>query len=539
MRILSNLSDHVRHWLFSFGLIGAGMLNTLAFAPYEQSYMPILTLLLLGVALLLATSKRQAWWYGWCYGVGWFGLGISWVHVSIATFGGMPLLASLGLMALLVAYLALFPALALWLSFCFAPAKPHWRLALLPIFWVLAENLRSWVLTGFPWLSLGYSQTEGWFGSLAPLIGETGITFVMVVLSMSLVFTGWQIQLPTHAAIKATSKAHTKPVWQFSMALSVVLLALPLFSHKYQAYQPTGQQQAVTLVQGNIEQSLRWDAAEELNIMKKYMTLTRPQLKERLIIWPEAAIPQLEIRAQAYLINLDMQLAEQNSSLVTGILDIRRDGTAYNGMVVLGQFSDQASKGDYRYEGKNRYRKHHLLPIGEFVPFEDWLRDVAPFFDLPNSSFNRGDYIQTNLLASNQQLLAALCFEIAFPRQIQANFAADTDLLLTVSNDAWFGDSIGPHQHLQIAQMRAREFARPLLRATNNGITAIATPDGKISHRLPQFEDGVLNADITLVQGRSLYAITGDWPLYALNFMLLVFVLWRYTPWQKTVDGQT
>jgi apolipoprotein N-acyltransferase len=250
--------------------------------------------------------------------------------------------------------------------------------------------------------------------------------------------------------------------------------------------------------------------------------LTKPHLQQQIIVWPEAAIPQLEPLAQAYLYNLDMQAAENNSAVITGILDYKRNNDAYNGMIVLGRTGANVSKGDYIYESKNRYQKHHLLPIGEFVPFERLLRDIAPFFDLPNSSFARGDWRQPNLQANNYQLLAALCFEIAFPRQIQANFTDNTNFLLTVSNDAWFGASIGPLQHMQIAQMRALEFGRPLLRATNNGVTGIIKPDGHLQAVLPQFEDGVLTAEVQLATGRTLYSQTGDTPLLLLAILMVL-----------------
>jgi apolipoprotein N-acyltransferase len=493
-------------WLRSVLLLLAGLLNTLAFAPFQQHWLPVLTLALLALLLHSSRSARQAAWLGFCYGVGWFGLGISWVHVSIATFGGMPLLASLGIMALLVAYLSLFPALAAYLTRRLAPTTGTFAL-ILGCCWVLAENLRSWLFTGFPWLSLGYSQTEAYLAPFAPLIGETGITLLLVL-----------------AAASVVPLLHRR--WFAGLWIWPLLLVSPLLS-TFNGWQYREQHVSVALVQGNIRQELRWAPEQELPTMTKYLQLTKPHFAKQLIIWPEAAIPQLEPLAQAYLINLDMQASEHNTAIVTGILDYKRNGDAYNGMIVLGQHTQQASKGDYRYESTNRYQKHHLLPIGEFVPFERWLRDVAPFFDLPNSSFARGGWQQPNLQANGLHLLAALCFEIVFPRQIQANFTDQTDFLLTVSNDAWFGDSIGPQQHMQIAQMRALEFGRPLLRATNNGVTGIARPDGSLQAVLPQFTDSVLTAEVKLSQGRTLYSKTGDTLLLWLVALVLGFqLLW-------------
>jgi len=500
--------------LLSLLLILAGVANTLAFAPYQWHVLPLLTLALLALSLGIARSARQAALFGFAYGLGWFGLGVSWVHVSIATFGGMPLLASLGIMALLVAYLSLFPALASYAVYRINKGN----LLLFPLLfaccWVLSENLRSWLFTGFPWLSLGYSQTEGWMAPWAPLVGETGITFLLVFAAA--------------AVLPALGTALKTPYRFIPLVVAAMLLLISPLLNSLKGWQQLDEKVSVALVQGNIKQELRWDPEQELPTMKKYMQLSKPHLQQQIIVWPEAAIPQLEPMAQAYLLNLDMQAAEQQSAVITGILDYKRNGDAYNGMIVLGKTGTAATGGDYLYESSNRYQKHHLLPIGEFVPFERWLRDVAPFFDLPNSSFARGDWLQPNLNANGYQLLAALCFEIAFPRQIQANFNNDTDFLVTVSNDAWFGASIGPLQHMQIAQMRALEFGRPLLRATNTGVTGIVQPDGSLQAVLPQFAEGVLTAEVQLAQGRTLYSRTGDTLLLWLVSLVLLFrMIWH------------
>ena len=486
-------------------LIVLGIINTFAYAPYQLTLMPLLTLPVLAIAVWQAQSPKHAAWFGFSYGLGWFGLGVSWVHVSIATFGGMPLIFSLGIMAALVAYLSLFPALAAWLAARFGRNLAMTYPAVFTLSWLLNENLRSWVLTGFPWLSLGYTQTTGYLAPWAPLVGEIGITMLIAFFAAACVRIG------------------QKQFWQ--PLIAILLIAISPMLSTFKGWQITDKQQNVVLVQGNIKQELRWDLDQELPTMKKYMTLTRPYFDDSLIIWPEAAIPRHEHQSQGFLINLDMLAAENNSAVVTGILDIRYNVGDFNGMIVLGQTNTEPMTGSYDYFQTNRYRKHQLLPIGEFVPFEQFLRDVAPFFDLPNSSFTRGDWQQANLQAKGISLLPALCFEIAFPRQIQANFTADTDFLLTVSNDAWFGDSIGPWQHLQIAQMRALEFGRPLLRATNTGVTAVVNPDGTIAEQLPQFSDAVLKRSVNLVEGFTPYSRFGDWPIYLLSLVLIGWIV--------------
>lgn len=515
-----------RSLLIGAALFAIGLTNTLAFAPYQMTMLPLLTLALLAFAVSIAESKGQAAWFGFAYGIGWFATGVSWVHVSIATFGGMPLAASLSIMALLVLYLSIYPLLAAMLAWLFAKRFPLLFALGFAASWTFAENLRSWVFTGFPWLSLGYSQTESWFGAWAAVIGENGISFLLALCAAAAVLL-----------VQHRQQLLTKHVAAAQVALALFLAMIsPLIPAGVSA---TGELQAVSLVQGNIKQELRWDPEQELPTMKKYMELTKPVLNNRLVIWPEAGVPQIEPLAQGYLINLDMQASEHQSAVVTGILDLKRSGDAYNGMIVLGQQDPKAPTTSYYYETRNRYQKHHLLPIGEFVPFESLLRDLAPFFDLPNSSFARGQWQQPNLRAKGHALLPALCFEIAFPRQILANFRDDTQFILTVSNDAWFGDSHGPWQHLQIAQMRAREFGRPVLRATNTGVTATIDANGKIRQQAPQFTEAVLNDDVPVYQGRTLYSVIGDSLLYLVWLAMASLFGWAWLQQRRATPTAT
>jgi len=494
-------------------LILAGAANTLAFAPYTLWWLPLISLVVLSLCLQHSQSPKQAALFGFSYGLGWFGVGISWVHVSIDQFGGLPLIGSLALMALLVAYLALFPALAAWLSRKLQPALSF--PILFTISWALAEWLRSVLLTGFPWLSLGYSQVDSPLRHWAPLIGEIGISLLLIFAAAAI----------SSLLLKNSSKLSRITL---SSAALLLLACSPLLA-PFKGWQQSEQQLSVLLVQGNIKQDLRWAPEQEWPTMLKYLDLTRPQLSaHQLVIWPEAAVPMLEPLAQDFLENLDKSALYSDTAIITGIIDYRQQtGEAWNNLVVLGKQQPEASSGHYFYGHSNRFSKHHLLPIGEFVPFESLLRRLAPIFDLPMSSFSRGSYVQPNLLANGYHLLPAICFEIAFPAQIRANMTADTQVLLTVSNDAWFGDSIGPHQHLQIAQMRALEFGRPVIRATNNGITATIDAAGQIRQRAPQFTEAVLSDQLPLATGTTLYSRFGNLPLFSLSGVLLLWAAWR------------
>lgn len=427
--------------------------------------------------------------------------------MSIADFGGLPLFASLALMLLLSAYLALYPALiSQLLKKYFPPA--FWPLAL-PLIWLFVEWLRSWVLTGFPWLSIGYSQISGPLAGWIPVIGETGLSAMTVMFCTALAL--W---LP-------------KRNYLSSGALVLLLLLSSWVLNRHQWTGPTGDTVSVAMVQGNIKQELRWAPEQDAPTMQKYLNMTQAHWNNEIIIWPEAAIPKLEPLALDYLAELDTLAAGHGSGLITGIVNYNFETReAYNNLIALGSRQQNDNKGQYRYGHGNRFAKHHLLPIGEFIPLEDWLRGLAPIFDLPMSSFSRGDYQQQNLLANGYQLAPALCFEIAFPHQIRANLTAETDFILTVSNDAWFGHSHGPAQHLQIAQMRAKEFGLPVLRATNNGITAFINHRGEIQSELPQFQAGVLTDNIALVEGTTPYRYFGDFPAWLLAIIGFVIACW-------------
>jgi apolipoprotein N-acyltransferase len=487
-----------------------GALLTLAYAPFSFWFVTLICLPCF-FYLLSHSLPQQGFKLGFIFGLGWFGAGVSWVHVSIADFGGLPLVGSVGLMLLLSAYLALFPALTCFLVTRYFHSK-SWPLAL-PFIWLMVEWIRSWLFTGFPWLSLGYSQIysplNGWF----PVIGEIGVSTLVVLLSASL-------------AILLGQKK-----WQTSILFSAILLLSGWALNQYQWATPTGKTAKIAMVQGNIEQALRWTPEQDLPTMQKYKNMTAEHWQNDVIIWPEAAIPKLEPVATEYLSELDTLAAINHTGLITGIVNYNFETRqAYNNLLVLGQKQHNSQNaepnGHYRYFHPNRYAKHHLLPIGEFIPFEDWLRGLAPIFDLPMSSFSRGEYQQDNLQAKDYHFAPAICFEIAFPNQISSNLFHHTDFIITVSNDAWFGASHGPAQHLEIAQVRAKEFGLPVLRATNNGITAFIDHRGKIQSRLPQFEAAVLSDNIQQVQGNTPYRLFGDWPSWGL-FMLLFAVACR------------
>lgn len=480
--------------------VPAGALATLSFAPYNYWYLAPVSLFLL-FALLQQQSVKRSGLIGFLWGLGLFGSGISWVHVSIANFGGMPWLAGWSLVALLIAYLALYPAIFGALFNKFNPGRPFHQLMLSgPVLWLLLDWIRGWLMTGFPWLWMGYSQIDSPYAGLAPIFGVEGITLALVLTSGALV--------------AASYYRNWKPLLVVALILGLSLLA----DNKQWVVPNPDKAVDVAMIQGNVPQEIKWLPSQRWPTLMKYTDLTRENWGADLIIWPEAAIPALETQIPTFLQNLDAAARNNHSTVITGILDQNEDGQFYNNILTLGV----NAVGPYTYDHAERYSKHHLLPFGEFVPFGDLLRPIAPLFNLPMSSFSRGDYVQPNLEANGYSLAPALCYEVAFSEQVRRNVNINTEFLLTLSNDTWFGKSIGPFQHMEIAQMRSLELGKPLLRATNSGLTGVVDHTGKIIAKIPQFETGVLRTKVIPTDGMTPFSSLGSWPLY-------LYILWSIT----------
>ncbi|WP_440053887.1 apolipoprotein N-acyltransferase [Pseudoalteromonas sp. T1lg65] len=501
--LISKFTRHLTDWRAWLAFIAGGTL-TLAYAPF--GFWPLVFICLyIAIQITDTPQWKRAASYGFCFGFGWFAVGISWVHVSIAEFGGLPLAISLLLMMLLCGYLALYPMLAFIFASRFT-AIPWQRTIALIVGFAVTEWLRGKLLTGFPWLSFGYTLTDTPLSSIAPFIGEFGLTLLCILL-------------PTLAYYSIRKQAYIQlGIWALFVT---AITTLPLFSN------PTKHSEQsinVLLVQGNIKQSLRWEPEYFWPTMSKYRDLTRTQWQDvDLVVWPEAAIPEFEDIAYPFLQGLDKAAVFNNTAVITGIPDYQFDTKrAYNTLIVLGKKQAQDTEGHYQYLHTNRYQKHQLLPIGEFVPFEKWLRPIAPLFNLEMSSFARGDQFQANLTANGLQILPAICYEIAFSELVRGNLHDNSDILFTVSNDAWFGDSHGPHQHMQIARMRAIELQLPLIRVTNNGISGVFDPITQTQSSLPQFEEGTLKQTISLISGKSWYAIYGNQPIWIMLALLSV-----------------
>lgn len=496
------------HWITRAGwpghliALGAGALTPLALAPFA-----IWPLALLSIALfylgLRELTPRQAALRGWCYGVALYLAGSGWIYVSIHDYGAAsPLLAG-GLTLAFCAAVALFFALPAWLwaRYLRRPRPGVAEALAFAALWLAQEAFRGWFLTGFPWLYAGYSQLDGPLRGLAPLGGVWLLSFVLA-LTAALLCNLLQLR-----------RQHLALASGLSLLLGPWLLAQALNEHAWT--HAKGEPLRVAAIQGNVEQNLKWDpdALEAQLALYRDMTLASPPAE--LIVWPETAVPVLKEYAEGYLAVMARIASDRQAALITGV-PLRQVNAAgerrfYNAITVLG-------------EGQGTYLKQKLVPFGEYVPLQDLLRGLIAFFDLPMSDFARGPAQQPLLQAKGLRIASYICYEAVYP-EFAAELARDSDLLLTISNDTWFGRSIGPVQHLQMAQMRALEAGRWMIRATNNGISVLIDPQGRIQSRIPQFQAAILYGEVQAMQGHTPYLRFGSLPLAILAALILLATL--------------
>lgn len=494
-------------WLRAATLVVAGALQTLTLSPFELWWLgPVSVLLILLACIPLAPGKLFR--AGWLAGIGLFGSGASWVYVSISEYGNTSVPLAILLTVIFVVGLGLFHALAFWAWGKLASTSAVRRLILFPAIWVLGDWVRSWLLTGFPWLYLGNAHVDGPLGGFAPVIGVHGVTF-LVVASGAVLYGLWWLVKEQRRGAAGVAALLTATLWLSGPALNKVAWTT-LDS------EPT----TFASMQGNIPQQIKWDPDFLRDQIVIYLGLTEEFWETDLILWPETAIPIPQDQAGKIIEYIAGELGD-HSTLITGIpwygfSDRIEDFTFHNSIMAIGN-------------GSGTYHKQKLVPFGEYVPLQQYLRGLIGFFDLPMSSFSRGPENQPPLQANGNGVIPFICYEVAYPDFVARN-ARNAGLLLTISNDGWFGDSIGPLQHLQIARMRALETGRYMLRGTNNGVTAIIDQKGRIAETIPQFTRATLQGEVFSASGSTPYMQSGSWPVLTLAMILIVFVRERVIP---------
>lgn len=465
-------------------------------APYYLWPLALFSVMALYALLVSEESGRRGFWIGWIYGFGTWAVGAFWLYNSIHEYGAIPAWLAYLMIGAMALIMGLFHAFFAWGFVRFLGRQP----LAFASFWVIQEWLKTWLLSGFPWLFVGYAFTEQTLiNGLAPVLGVFGISFVAVLFAASVV------ELFRH---KVTF-----------IGLSILALLASFALGFIEWVKPTGDKLSVSLVQGNIPQDLKWLTEYRVRTLEIYENLSKNEWGQDLVIWPEAAIPMFHDEAIPFITGVIDHARKNDSTWITGLIyrnlknydkSHRAYPPIYNSMAVFG-------------ESQALYKKQRLVPFGEYIPFEGLFNLLPNLTNMQGAmSISRGPKNQKPFTVKGQNIGAAICYEVAYPQTTRQN-AKNTNFLLTISNDAWFGSSSGPWQHLQMVQMRSLETGRYFVRATNTGVTAIINQKGKIISQIPQFERTVLRGQVQSMSGVTPFVRFGSYPILILSVLIILF----------------
>lgn len=484
----------------------AGALLALAFSPIDLYFLGILCPALLFYSIL-GNTPRAAAITGWWFGFGFFSAGVSWVFVAIYVFGNSSFFTSILLTVFSMGFLALYFSVQAYLSKLMVKKlrldnEYIVLLAVFPLLWVVMEWFRGWFLTGFPWLSLGYSQTETVLSGYAPVIGVFGLSW-LTALSSALFL------------IIILHKKYILPV----TVISIIWFSGFLLT-KVEWTEKSGDKIKVSLVQGNVDQKTKWIEEHFENRKKTYLSLTEKNWDSELILWPENSLTIFYHQLEKSVIDPLVLAAKKNKSdIILGLPVLDRDKNEYFSSLLTINGTTKKTEQEIQF-----YHKNHLVPFGEYLPLASLLRGVIAFFDLPMSGFTPGAYHQDHLFAAGEKIAPTICYEDAFGEDL-IRFLPEATLILNASNNAWYGDSFAPHQHLQISQMRALETGRDVMRVTTNGVSALIDYKGSIISRSPQFETHVIKGEVQPRTGATPYVTFGNSIVISIIVVILTFLI--------------
>ena len=473
-----------------------GAVAVLGFAPYYLFPASIISLATLFYFWQQAASPKAAFWLGFQFGLGLFVVGIYWIYISLHDFGGMPWWFAGFATFCLCAFMALFPALVGWLS-----KRLGFLLLSAPIFWGLADWTRSWIFTGFPWLTMGYSQVpHSPLTGFMPIVGVYGVSvitaFLAALLASFFVINNQNLPFKRNAIA----------------AITLILVSSGLLK-VVEWTQPAGAPVSVALLQGNIAQDMKWSPEIAQSTINRYLAMIKNS-DAKLIILPETALPIIYSELEPYV---KAALVEQAK---------RNQGDIIIGMIEQDAPKNDTEAGDYynsalsfNATGVQTYRKNHLVPFGEFIPLKQifgWI--YRDYLNMPLSDISRGGKLQAGIKIANQHTVGLnICYEDVFGEEIIRALPQAT-LLVNISNDAWYGNSFAADQHMQFSQARALETGRMMLRATNTGATAAIDQHGFVFAHAPHFTETTLNVMAQNFSGSTPYVRWGNWPFILLSF---------------------
>lgn len=510
-----------------------GVVHALCFAPGPLPgavlpYVQIASMAGLALCLLRTTRLRDAAWRGWLFGLGNFAVGLYWLFISLHTYGGLQAGLAVASVLALSGAMALYYALAAFAArLCLAPlarARAGFTATLYAglgwaSVWTLLEWLRGTAFTGFPWLSPGYAQIDGPLSGWAPVLGVYGLGWIAALAAASIAML-WLARRPeaANAALPRPNEAGAAG----GVAIAILLALLGMALGQWQWSHPHGAPVMFRLTQGNIPQSEKFDPALMQQGMETYMRLAAEpakseQARPQVIVMPETVMALFQDNYTPEVWEIWQRIAvAQQAALIIGVPlhEMSADGDSRYTNSVIGMHVDTDLDALYAAHTPQRYDKHHLVPFGEFIPSGfRWFTDAL---DIPLGDFNRGEVRQPLFDTAAQQISLNICYEDVFGEEIlhavrpHPQYGLGASILLNVSNLGWFGDSWALRQHLLISRMRALETARPMLRATNTGMTGAIDPDGKVRALLPAHSRAILDIEVQGTQGITPYVAWGN-----------------------------
>ncbi len=476
--------------------IVAGAIYPFGFAPFAWWPLTLVSVAIM-FSLWAKLNRRDALWSALIYGLVVYGVGVSWVYVSMVNFGGMaPFMAVIAvvLFALLLStFLLVLVMVYKWIEADFTAL--YQQIFLLPVLWVVFEGLRGSVLTGFSWLQLGYALVDTWYSGWATIAGVLMVSFIGATIAGMLAYSVRVNETRAYFLVGTILGVLTLGSWSISSVRWT---------------EPVGQPIDVTLVQADIPLAQKWLPEHREDIMQTYLAASKAVQETDLIIWPEGALPMvLDEIPEQYL----SELRALSGQLMFGVIEtekVKQQTRAFNGLALLTEEQIQV------------YRKRHLVPFGEYFPLKPLLGWLFNALEIPMSNFTRGDSTQPSMKVNGLLLLPTICYEDAFPEDWRQQ-VSEANILLNISEDAWFGDSFAPHQRLQMARMRTIEFQRPLIRVSNTGLSTVIDAFGESDAISPQFQPALFNTPVFGMQGETPYTQYGQWPLWLCLLISLGF----------------
>ena len=495
----------------------SGSLLMLCFPTFDLS--PLAWIALAPLLVSLWDKKpKEAFMSGMLAGIFYFFGTLYWIYHSITYYGSVPLVVSLFVVLLLCLYLSLYPGVfALIFSHKIRTTRLP-ALLLAPVFWVSLEFVRSYALTGFPWSSIGYSQYRFLYGiQVADITGIYGVSFLVVAVNGAIA--------DIFISRKRIAEMPLFPARQAFISYSIMsLVIIAVFSYGYWRLHEhrEGNSVRVSVIQGNIEQDMKWEPAYQHEVITIYEDLSKQAAASSpsLIVWPETSLPFFfdDSSHSRELVAFQRQLGTYllfGSVLVKSPPSEKTPASLTNSAILL------EKNGNVSF----MYDKIHLVPFGEYIP----LRNI--FFFVNKLVVGIGDYVPGDKYIKAQTVFGSfgtfICYEIIFPGLVRKFYAKDGDFIVTITNDAWFGKTAGPYQHFSMAVFRAIENRKPVIRAANTGISGFIDSNGRIMKTSALFERQIETMDVKTDHSRSLYSRYGDIFSYlcivtALTFLLLL-----------------